>query len=832
MPTPHKNPPLETGFQRIIVLTIILVSLFAALRMMINSEAPAQASTHPRPQNIVPTSANSPLPHLNSTWITKTYPVSGTRWGESEARSNPSSSTYLPLILKSDFISPQNPVVIRLIYANGLNTPAEAQANLNRLAAWLDIWEVDPQTQTLIALVWPDEYNALIMAGYSLQIDLDRTGQIHALDTSCYASVEQLYATLAQTITTYYPDITALVDYGNSWEKEMPDGEAGYDLYALEITNQAVPGPKPVAVIDGGIHAREMTPPQVGLAFIDFLTSNYNHDPDVTWLVDYHKIVVPLMMNPDGRKHAELGELWRKNTDNDNGCSDPARWGTDLNRNFDFKWGCCGGSSGAPCSESYRGPAPLFEPEAGDYAAYVRKLIPDQWDYTDTFSTSAPITTSGILIDLHSYHPAILYPWGWTDSSAPNDSELKAIADKLATFNNYPVQRSLYPVDGTIRDWGYGDLGIPSFTVELGTELFQSCADLPGIIAANLPALFYTTRIARMPYRLIQGPDVLNLTLTVSATATSTAQLNATINDTQNGGQPIATAAYYIDTPPWLTTTNPISLSLTASDGAFDETIEAAQAELNLENLTPGRHTVFVHGQDADGNWGPFWAAWVTIAPAPQPDLTNSTKTAPLLVPPGQPFAYRLRLLNTGDRGTAHLYDPLSLELNYAGALTATSGLANWDGTGVTWSGTLIPSIPLTVSFYVTAPLACPLTLTNSVILTDSSGITYSLAASTQVDDPPTAGFTVPANILVDEAVAFSNTSQALTALNYNWSFGDGAASSHMHPFHIYTHPGTYTVVLTASTMCGSSIYSNRLMVESNAITPTHSTYLPIILKN
>jgi murein tripeptide amidase MpaA len=152
----------------------------------------------------------------------------------------------------------------------------------------------------------------------------------------------------------------------------------------LEITNKSIPGPKPVAVIDGGIHAREMVPPEMAMALIDYLTSNYDHDPDVTWLVDYHKIIIVPVVNADGHKKAEIGLIWRKNTDNDDGCDDPSRWGTDLNRNFYLRWGCCGGSSPDPCTATYRGPSPDSEPEVYSYEDYVRSHMPDQWDYIGT----------------------------------------------------------------------------------------------------------------------------------------------------------------------------------------------------------------------------------------------------------------------------------------------------------------------------------------------------------------------------------------------------------------------------------------------------------------
>ena len=50
--------------------------------------------------------------------------------------------------------------------------------------------------------------------------------------------------------------------------------------------------------------------------------------------------------------------------------------GTDLNRNFPFLWGCCGGSSGAPCDETYRGPSAGSEDETQAVMAKIRRADP------------------------------------------------------------------------------------------------------------------------------------------------------------------------------------------------------------------------------------------------------------------------------------------------------------------------------------------------------------------------------------------------------------------------------------------------------------------------
>ena len=145
-----------------------------------------------------------------------------------------------------------------------------------------------------------------------------------------------------------YPLLATWNDVGDSWEKVTPGGNPGYDLMVLKLTNSTIPGPKPKLFAMSSIHAREYTTAELNTRFAEHLVGNYGDDPDITWLLDYHEIHLMLQSNPDGRKHAETGISWRKNT-NENYCSptSPNR-GADLNRNFEFQWGCCGGSSGSP----------------------------------------------------------------------------------------------------------------------------------------------------------------------------------------------------------------------------------------------------------------------------------------------------------------------------------------------------------------------------------------------------------------------------------------------------------------------------------------------------
>jgi len=163
---------------------------------------------------------------------------------------------------------------------------------------------------------------------------------------------------------------------GDSWDKLNAGGPTGYDLNVLKLTNSAIPGPKPDLMIISAIHAREYTTAETNTRFAEHLIANYGVDPDITWLLDYNEIHIMPQANPDGRKIAEGGQLWRKNTNPTNGCAG-GNYGIDLNRNSSFQWGGSGSSSNV-CSQTYRGPNPTSEPEVQAIQNYAASMGLDQ----------------------------------------------------------------------------------------------------------------------------------------------------------------------------------------------------------------------------------------------------------------------------------------------------------------------------------------------------------------------------------------------------------------------------------------------------------------------
>ena len=426
---------------------------------------------------------------------------------------------------------------------------------------------------------------------------------------------------------------------GESWRKE--NGTGGYDLMMLRLTSSAFTGSKPALFVTGAVHAREYTTAELVTRFAEHLVETYDADADTTWLLDHHEVHLMTMVNPDGRKHAEGGVYWRKN-DNTNHCPDD-RPGVDLNRNFDFAWGG-DGSSGDACSNTYRGTAGGSEPETLAVMQYMQDLFPDARGTGD--DDAAPLDTGGVYIDVHSAGGWILYPWGYVSAAAPNGVQLRTLARKQAFFSDYwpdSVATALYLAAGLTQDYAYGALGRASFTYELGTKFFESCDDFEEkIVPGNIQSLLYAFKVARTPYRTPAGPEALDVEIGSGASSVgvppgTTVTLSATLDDGRfsdiNGTEPvqnIAAGEYYVDVPPW--GDNPSSASLSAADGAFDESLEDVEASIDTTGWTPGRHMVFVRGRDTDGNWGAVGAAFLIVeAAAPPPPPPPPRNRAPVV---------------------------------------------------------------------------------------------------------------------------------------------------------------------------------------------------------
>ena len=558
---------------------------------------------------------------------------------------------------------------------------------------------VDAQRQTLRVDTDEDGIAALEKAGLSVTIDTADTARLRgfyariqdALKSGlaqrtadgypsipgypCYRTVEGTYQTM-DDLATAQPNLARVDLLGATWS-------GNYTMRALRVTNLATADAdpdRPKMVVFSSIHAREYTPAELLTRMAEWLVAGYGTDPQATWLVDHVDFRFVLQANPDGRKKAETGISWRKNTDTANGaCSGTptgySQPGIDLNRNFPFHWNSTGGegSSGVKCDLTYRGPTAASEPETRNLVQYVAGTpgtngvysggaLPDR--RTDDVSAPAPDNYAGLFMDIHSYSQLVLWPWGDTTAAAPNGTAMQTFGRRLAWFNDYTPEQSdsLYPTDGATDDNFYGTLGAPSFTTELGTSFFESCSSFTGsTYPQNLSALKYAARAAAAPYRLPAGPDVTMLSVSAPANGAGGlyATVLATIDDTRynqsNGTQTtyaIRAANAYLDTPPWAPGAVPIPLS--ASDGTFNGQVEGVRGDIALTGVAPGRHLLYVQGVNTyGGGTGTPGTPDAVFVDVPQPSgtvtVTTSvsgegtiTPSAPQSVPVGTSLTYTI----------------------------------------------------------------------------------------------------------------------------------------------------------------------------------------------
>ena len=535
-------------------------------------------------------------------------------------------------------------------------------ARLKELTSWTQPWEYNPETGILITDLGEEGLLRLEAMGLHYEVDEKRTADYCAPHFRlpgqragipgypCYRTVEETFAT-AEAIVAAHPTLARIVDAGDSWEKTEPGGNDGYDMRVLVLTNSETDGTptgpgqgKPVFFVTSAIHAREYTTAELMTRFAEYLIDNYGEKADVTWLLDEHEIHLMLQTNPDGRKQAEAGNYWRKNT-NENYCgATSSSRGADLNRNFSFQWNCCGGSSGSACDDTYRGPSASSEPEVQAVQNYARQVFPDQRD--DALDAAAPESATGLYLDVHSYSELVLWPWGFGSSAAPNGTAMQTLGRKLAFFNGYHPEQatSLYPTDGTTDDFVYGDLGVPSFTFELGTDFFQDCSTFEDtILPDNLDALIYAAKVARTPYITPSGPEIIDLEfpdgafvepgalLAVAASGNDTRY--STANGTETTGT-VSAAQCSVDEPPWRQPA-PSFTALSAVDGSFDAGVEALEGEIATTGLGEGRHTLFCRAQDDGGVFGAvsarfFWIMDPATAPHIAGNVLSDTDGSPV----------------------------------------------------------------------------------------------------------------------------------------------------------------------------------------------------------
>ena len=418
-----------------------------------------------------------------------------------------------------------------------------------------------------------EELELITKIGYDVEVLVeDMDALIRSENGKGYYHTYTQMVSELEDIVAANPDITALYDIGDTWEKTM--SQVDRDIWALKISdNVGVNEDEPEILYVGAHHARERISVEVPMAFINYLVDNYGSDPVVDSLVDNRELWFVPMLNPDGNAWVAAGHDWRKNR-RDNG---DGTIGVDLNRNYD---GCqCGDPDGNWCgtgassysgSETYCGSTAFSEPETQAMR-----------DFAENVNGVTEIDGLTAAISYHSYSELVLWSWGFSYSPTPDGDALTRIGQHMASTiteedgsGTYTPQQSvqLYPTTGDFDDWFYGEQAtkpkVFSYTIELGQWFEPPVSHIDQITEANREAMIYLASIAGAP---------------------ALAFKSYTINDGSGDGDGWADPGETIDMPITLVNEGlPEASGITAVIGSTSPYITVLNADVAFEDIPSG----------------------------------------------------------------------------------------------------------------------------------------------------------------------------------------------------------------------------------------------------
>lgn len=236
-------------------------------------------------------------------------------------------------------------------------------------------------------------------------------------------------------------------------------------IWAIKVSdNPEVDENEPEVLYTGLTHAREPVGMMNLFYFIQTICENYYSDSESAFLINQRELWFVPILNPDGyvwnevyyNTYASPG-YHRKNR-LDTGCGTGTSRGVDLNRNYSFNWGGDYGSSGNPCAATYRGTAAFSELETSILQNFVLSR-----DFQN-------------ILHYHSYSNVLIHSFG--NDSLPAEPDLTMITEIgtwMTSENGYQVGTGYstlgYRVCGDAVDWSYGELGLLSYTPEVGSYM-------------------------------------------------------------------------------------------------------------------------------------------------------------------------------------------------------------------------------------------------------------------------------------------------------------------------------------------------------------------------
>ncbi|GAA4723664.1 M14 family metallopeptidase [Nocardioides endophyticus] len=243
----------------------------------------------------------------------------------------------------------------------------------------------------------------------------------------------------------------------------------GREILAVKVTKDARgkrDGSRPAVLYSSTQHAREWISTEVNRRLMNNYIDKWRaHDKKVRKLLKTTELWFVLVANPDGYQYTfDHERLWRKNLRDNNGDGQTQIGdGVDPNRNFPNHWGYDEeGSSSIQSSETYRGPAPLSEPETKAMVGLLDRI------------------GFAFQVNYHSAGQWLLYAEGWQTGTPTADDPIyyamsgNLDAPAIADFHPGLSSDVLYVTNGETTDYAHATTGALAWTPEL-SEGCEGC---------------------------------------------------------------------------------------------------------------------------------------------------------------------------------------------------------------------------------------------------------------------------------------------------------------------------------------------------------------------
>ena len=295
-----------------------------------------------------------------------------------------------------------------------------------------------------------------------------------------------------RAVAAAHPGIVKLSSIGKSYK--------GRDIWVAKVSdNVATDEAEPEVMFDGLHHSDEHMGLEMNLHILHWLAEGYGSDSRITNLVNTRETWIVFAVNPDGAEYDISGgrfHFWRKNRQPTPGST---AIGTDLNRNYGYRWGGGGRTSKNPLAITYRGPSAFSAPETRAIRDFLASRVVDG---TQQIKAS---------ISFHEYGRLVMWPYGYTYTDVPGDmtkddhAALVAIGKHMATTNGYRAEQGsdLYITSGTSRDYAYGTYRIFAYTFELSIKDYPKTSAIASETNRNKEAVLWFMERAWCPVGIL-----------------------------------------------------------------------------------------------------------------------------------------------------------------------------------------------------------------------------------------------------------------------------------------------------------------------------------------